>query len=148
MVRNFLLTFVFSQTTIEGKVTDKETGEELIGANIILKKNGVYVQGASADLDGNYSIRIDPGTYDLEVSYTGFPKQEIKGVLASAGSATKVDVQMEQGTGIIGTEVLVKAYKIPLIKQDETTSGGAVTSEQIRNFLNLKSNNFKLSQVV
>jgi len=141
MVRNFLLTlsllfvasFAFSQTTIEGKITDKESGEELIGANIVIKKNGNYVQGASADLDGNYSINVDPGTYDLEVTYTGYPKQEINGVLASAGSATKVDIQMDQGLGVQGVEVVVKEYRIPLIKQDETTSGGAVTGEQIRN---------------
>ncbi len=141
MVRNFLLTLsllfvaslTFAQTTLTGKVTDGESGEELIGANIVVKKNGNFIQGETTDIDGNYSIRVDPGTYDVEVSYTGYPTQKIEGVLASAGVATKVDVQMTIGTGIVTEEIVVTGYKVPLIKQDETETGQTVTSEQIRN---------------
>ena len=140
MVRNFLLTLsllfvasiTFAQTTIEGKITDGETGEELIGASVIVKKNGVYIQGESADIDGNFSIRVDPGKYDIEVSYTGYPTQRIEGIVANADQATRVDVQLKQGSTIID-EIEIVAYKVPLIKQDETTAGGTVTSEQIRN---------------
>ena len=141
MVRNFLLTlslllvasFTFAQTSIAGKISDKDTGEEMIAANIIVSKNGVFIQGETTDIDGNYSIRVDPGTYDIEVSYTGYPTQKITGVVANAGQATKVNVQLSVGAGNIMEEVVVTGYKVPLIKQDETTTGKTVTSEQIRN---------------
>ncbi|HFB99568.1 MAG TPA: TonB-dependent receptor, partial [Phaeodactylibacter sp.] len=105
MVRNFLLTlslllvasFTFAQTSMTGKVTDKSTGEELIGANIIVTKGGTFIQGESTDIDGNFSIKVDPGSYDMEVSYTGYAPQKIAGIVASAGQATKVDFQMSSG---------------------------------------------------
>jgi len=139
MVRNFLLTlslllvasFTFAQTSITGKVSDKETGEDMISANIVVSKNGVFIQGETTDIDGNYSMRIDPGTYDMEISYTGYATQQITGIVANAGQATKVDVQISSGTII--TEIVVTGYKVPLIKQDETSTGTTVTSEQIRN---------------
>ena len=141
MVRNFLLTLsllfvaslTFAQTTLTGKVTDGESGEELIGANIVVKKKGTFIQGETTDIDGNFSIRVDPGTYDVEVSYTGYPTQLIEGVLAPAGASTKVDVQMKIGTGILAKEIIVTGYKVPLIKQDETDQGRTVTSDQIKN---------------
>jgi len=141
MVRNFLLTlsllfvasFVFAQTTLTGKITDAESGEELIGANIVVKKNGNFIQGETTDIDGNYSIRVDPGTYVVEISYTGYPTQKVEGVLAAAGVATKVDVQMTIGQGQIIDEIVITGYKVPLIKQDETETGQTVTSEQIKN---------------
>ena len=141
MVRNFLLTLslllvaslTFAQTSITGKISDKDTGEDMIAANIIVKKNGVFIQGETTDIDGNYSIRLDPGTYDIEVSYTGYPTQQITGVVANAGQATKVDVQLSVGTGNVLDDIVVTGYKVPLIKQDETSTGTTVTSEQIKN---------------
>jgi hypothetical protein len=50
----FISSVVFSQTgTLRGKITDAETGEELIGAAVLVE--GTF-QGSSADLDGNYSF--------------------------------------------------------------------------------------------
>jgi len=124
---------LLAQTTIEGKITDKETGEELIGANVIVKKNGVYVNGASADLDGNFSLNVDPNTYDVEVTYTGFIKKIIKGVPAIIGQATKVDVQLTSGEAVEYLPIGCGGWILPLNKQDETSSGETKTSEQIRN---------------
>ncbi|MEM6966467.1 MAG: carboxypeptidase regulatory-like domain-containing protein, partial [Bacteroidota bacterium] len=141
MVRNFLLTFslllvaslTFAQTTLTGKVADADSGEELIGASVQVYRNGAFVIGDATDIDGNYSLRVDPGNYDVEVSYTGYPTQKIEGVVAIADQATKVDIQMQTGTGVVIDEIVVTGYKVPLIKQDETSTGGTVTSEQIRN---------------
>ena len=51
-------------TSLAGKITDGETEEELIGANITMYRGGVLITGASTDFTGNYSINVDPGTYD------------------------------------------------------------------------------------
>ncbi|MFT6319973.1 MAG: Ca-activated chloride channel family protein [Granulosicoccus sp.] len=123
--------FAFSQTSISGKVTVAETGEEIIAANIIVSQNGNFVQGETTDIDGNYSIRVAPGTYDLAFSYTGFASQKITNIIANPGKNTHVNVRLTSGVQL--DEVVVTGYKAPLIKQDATSTGGTVTSEQIRN---------------
>ena len=123
---------IHSQTSITGKVTDEDTGEEMIAANIVVSKAGVFVTGETTDIDGNYSIRVEPGTYDVKITYTGYVDHLVKGVIAKAGYATKVDVQIGTG-GVTLDEVVVKSYKVPLIKMDETSTGVTVTSEHIRN---------------
>jgi len=130
----FMLSFVLgmSQTSLQGTVSDEETKEPILFCNVVLYKNDVLIKGAETDLDGNYSFyNIDPGTYDLEVSYVGFNPQRVRGIVVFAGKTNKVDIELTQG--LVLTEVVVSDYKIPLVEQDNTTSGGIVTGEQIRN---------------
>ncbi|GAB4298153.1 MAG: TonB-dependent receptor [Ignavibacteriaceae bacterium] len=70
----FLIAFtysVFAQTyTISGVVTNAESGEKLVGANVYIK---VLSTGAVTNADGVYEIpNIPKGTYELTVSYVGF----------------------------------------------------------------------------
>ncbi len=143
MARYFLLSLVFAlvstatfaQTSIAGKVTDADSGEELIAANVTLYKEGVLITGVATDFEGNYSINTDPGTYDVEISYIGYPTNRINGVIVNAGQANKLDVQLGAGdSGINLDEIVVTDYKVPLIEQDNTSSGATVTSEDIRKF--------------
>lgn len=121
---------VYGQTSLAGSVTD-ESGEPAMFANVALYRNGVLVTGATTDLDGNYNIsNLDPGTYDLEVSLIGFQTQRINGILLRAGQVNPVNVILSEGV-VLG-DVVVTDYKVPLIEQDNTTSGGTITSEQIR----------------
>ena len=75
----------FTQTSLGGKVTDGFTDEELIAANICIFRNGVMITGIATDFDGNYSINIDPGNYDVEVSYIGYATSRVEGVVVSQG---------------------------------------------------------------
>lgn len=60
--------------TLEGDVVD-ENKLPLIGATILIKDIG---KGTITDLDGHYILEgISPGSYTLEISYTGFTTQEI-----------------------------------------------------------------------
>lgn len=66
----------FAQTNgeIKGNVKDANTGETVVGASII------YGEGKAAitDIDGNYSIKVDSGQYNLFVTYIGYDSQKIK----------------------------------------------------------------------
>ena len=66
--------FAFAQRTITGVVTDAETGESLIGANVLVLGTS---SGTVTDLDGNYSIELPDGSTQLEFSYTGFKSGHI-----------------------------------------------------------------------
>jgi len=121
---------LFAQTSVGGKVID-DNGEAVLFGNVALYKNGVLVSGGTTDIDGNYNLgNIDPGTYDVEFSYTGYQTQRIAGVIVYAGKANKLDATLS--SGVVLQEVVVVDYKVPLIEQDNTTQGGTVTSEQIR----------------
>ena len=139
MARYLLLTFslllfgvsaTVAQTSLRGKITDKESGEPVIFANVVLNKNGVFITGGETDFDGNFSItNIDPGVYDVEVSQIEYSSQTITGVQVTAGKANTLDVEMYVGQTL--DEVIVIGYTVPLIEQDNTTQGGTVTAEQI-----------------
>jgi outer membrane receptor protein involved in Fe transport len=123
---------LWGQTSLAGKVTDEESGEPISFGTVALYKNGVLITGTETDLDGNYSIsNIDPGTYDVEASFTGYSAVRMTSVQVLAGKANRLDFQIS--SGILMDEIVVKEYKVPLIQQDNTTSGGVVTGEQIRN---------------
>jgi len=59
-----------NKNSIYGKITDKFSGEPLIGTNIFLEGTAI---GAASDLDGNYLIsNIPPNTYNVKVTYLGY----------------------------------------------------------------------------
>ncbi len=124
---------VFSQTGITGKVIDEDTRDEMIAANVIVSKNGVFVQGETTDIDGNYKIRLDPGIYEVEVSYTGYPTKKLADIVVNAGELKKLDVKMKIEDGIIYCYFGYEGYLIPLIKHDETSTGQTLRDEKIKN---------------
>ncbi len=131
---SFISAVAFTQTStsLGGKVTDEETGEAIAFGSVVLFKNGVLITGELTDENGNYLFsNIDPGTYDLEASYTGYSTKRITSVQILAGRSNKADVKL--AAGIMLGEVVVTEYKVPLVQQDNTTSGGVITSDQIRN---------------
>ncbi len=140
MIRRLLLISIFTsfglaawaQSSLEGKVVDNTNGDALIFANVVLFQNGNLIQGTQTDLDGNYVFsNIDPGNYDVEAIYTGYPTQRQTGVVILAGKAIRLDFKLDNGLMLDIVEI--KAYKVPLIEQDNTTQGGIKTAEQIRN---------------
>ena len=73
-----ILKFGQTQGSIRGKVMDKETGENVVGAIVQIKQTG---QAFTTDLDGNFVLRnVEPGLYDVECSYLGFGTQRVLGV--------------------------------------------------------------------
>jgi hypothetical protein len=123
----------FAQTgELQGKITDEKTGKIVELANIAAYENGVLKTGAQADFDGFYSIKpIKPGKYDIEVSYIGYGTQRIEGVLVNTDKITFLDVKIKPLGGINIDVVTISVYKVPLLEQDKTSSGGTVTKEEI-----------------
>ncbi len=124
----------YGQTSLSGKVTDEESGENIVFGTVALYQNEVLRNVTETDDFGNYSFsNIDPGTYDVEASYTGYQPKRVTNVKVLAGKANKLDLTISTGGGIILDEVVVVDYAVPLVEQDNTTSGTTLTSEQIRN---------------
>jgi len=69
----FLFLFVSVLTnaqkvTVSGKIVDKNQ-KILVGATVLVKETN---QGLSSDLDGNFSFRLNKGSFTIQVSYIGF----------------------------------------------------------------------------
>ena len=91
-VKNFvLLVFLLGMTittfaqkgSISGNISDAEG--PLIGATVLVKGTGI---GTSTDIDGNFTININPGTYDFEASYIGYGSQIIEVTVSEGGVGT------------------------------------------------------------
>ncbi|RMF06814.1 MAG: TonB-dependent receptor [Candidatus Neomarinimicrobiota bacterium] len=113
---------------IAGSVTDAQTGEPLIGANVQVM--GLYL-GAATDPDGRYTIlSVPPGTYDLMVTMIGYKDTKITDVRVEIDLTTQIDVRMEVEV-LEGESVTVVAQK-SVVKVDVAASQTSVTSDDIR----------------
>lgn len=134
---------LFAQTTgsLQGKVIDVGNDEGLPFANVVLEKDGVQASGTQTDFDGNYNFsNVSAGTYDVLVSYVGFPTVRTEGVVIKLGQVVRFDIEMEEGTDVFGKdstgktqEIIVRGYRIPLIEQDATSGGQTLGAEDIKN---------------
>lgn len=116
--------------SLKGKITDKKSGEPLPFVNVVVENRGTQVSGGATDFDGNYFIKpIDPGTYDVIVSYVGYQPYKQTGVVVSSNKITFLDIQLNAGVELKEFEVV--QYTVPLIDRDGGASGGTVTREDI-----------------
>lgn len=91
--------------SVSGTVKESGTGEELIGANVVIKGT---LKGAATDIEGKFSIRgIDPGEQILVVSYLGFISKEVP-VLIPEDQNIEVDINLDW-LGVEGEEVTITA---------------------------------------
>ncbi len=117
---------------LQGKVTDPDLGEGLPFATVSVTVNGSLV-GAQTDFDGFYSIKpLPPGKYDLTVQYVGYQTSLTKDVIVEADKITILDIDLATESEMLD-EIVVKEYKVPLLKADQTSVGSTVTKEQIDN---------------
>ena len=88
------------KTKLNGTVVD-ETGEAIIGANVIVKGT---TNGCTTDLDGHFTLDVDHLPATLMVSYIGYTRQEIK-----VTSAKTIKVEMAPDNNLMD-EVVITGY--------------------------------------
>ena len=114
---------------IAGKVVDRETGEPLIGANVIIVGTSL---GDATDLDGNFVILNVPiGKHVLKASYVGYKDITIKNVLVSSNRTTDVNFRLPSEAFKVEEVVIVR--KRPLVEKNVTNSTTTKTQEDIEN---------------
>jgi TonB-dependent receptor len=104
--------------SVKGTVKDSETGEELIGATIILKENPG--KGVVSGLDGSFSIEVISGSCTLICSYLGYKTAEY----SIQNAASELTVLLEPVYSEID-EVVVYA------QTDNNTETGARNIERL-----------------
>jgi TonB-linked SusC/RagA family outer membrane protein len=91
---------LLAQQSISGTVTDAETGESLIGANVRITGTS---QGTVTDFNGQYTIQVSDTARVLEFSYTGYSKKNI-----DIAGRTVIDVALSAGQVL--EEVVIVGY--------------------------------------
>ena len=131
--------YCFSQTglgTIKGTVTDGDSKQPIPFCKVILIQNGNIKGGANTDFDGKFQINsVSAGEYDVEVrnETEGYQPTALTGVIVSSDKITFLDdLKITKAKDVQQIEeVVVVAYKVPLIDKDGGASGATVTREDI-----------------
>jgi len=120
---------LYGQTSgkISGRIIEKETGEPLVGANVIITQTQA---GTSADEEGYFNlINVSPGKYSVRVMMIGYESITIENVVVSVNRTTSLDVEMKMGV-IESKEVIIYASKLSR-KKDQTSTVKNISSEEI-----------------
>lgn len=139
LIAFFLLSSILASAQkgiIRGKITDAETGESLIGATVVIEGT---TKGASADLDGNYSIEnLDPGTYTIVCQFISYEAKKLPGVAVAAGEVTIQNIAMGSSAIDLGLDIEITAranrqsenYLLSVQKKSASVMDG-VSAQQI-----------------
>lgn len=126
IVSSFLLAGTSGK--ISGIVKDGQTGEPLVGANILLTGT---TYGASTDIDGRFFIiNIPPGNYSARASMLGYASVTKTGVRVDIDQTTELNFTISQ-EAVQGQEVVIVAER-PVVQKDVASSRVNITDKQIQ----------------
>ena len=72
----------------EGIVKNKESGETLIGAHVVLKNDRSF--GTVTNVNGEYSLPLKPGRYTFLISYTNMQNDTLSVSIKAGETVYKV----------------------------------------------------------
>ncbi len=130
-MKNLLLTitillcslYSFAQKgTIRGTLIDDVNGEPLLGATVLIVGTNT---GAITDLDGQYSIEIDPGTYELQFSYISYKTIKLTGIVVKANEVKIIE-------NITLSEDLLETAEVVVVAEAIRTNEAGIISMKLK----------------
>jgi outer membrane receptor protein involved in Fe transport len=113
---------------ISGIIRDSNTGDPLVGANVILESTTL---GAATDSQGFYSIiNIPPGNYTLKFTMMGYTGYIVENVRVKIDLTTTIHADLSQSVIEAGETVTIVAER-PLVQMDLTSSLSSVSADEI-----------------
>lgn len=128
----FLQMALAQKGSISGVITDKETGEPLIAANVTLSGSALKTAtGSATDLEGRYLIHNLPaGRYQLKVNYIGYEFIE-KRIKLRAGEQLKLNIALAREAIQLDTYVVTASRRRERI-EDAPAAISVITQKDIR----------------
>jgi hypothetical protein len=106
---------LFAQSfNISGYISDKKSGETLIGATVVNKANKQI--GVSANTYGYYSLNLPKGNYELLFTYIGYQDQSIS---VNLTESKKLNVIMSENSLQLNEVVISASRENSRIKQSQ-----------------------------
>jgi len=114
--------YLFAQSTINGKVTDSKTLEPLAEVSVTVKNTTI---GTSTDSEGFYSLKIPEKGEVLVFSFIGMIGREVE-----IGQQNEINIALSQDTLLVD-EVVITAIGIPREKKALGYSVQELSSQEI-----------------
>ena len=119
------LTAKAQQVKLSGNVTEQGSKIPLLGVNVLVEGQG---GGTVTDANGNYSLLLAPGNYQIRFSYVGYQSVSRKVQLPSD---QKLDVQLEVAAGML-EQVVVTAGRFEQRLSEVTVSMEVIKPELLQ----------------
>jgi len=120
---------LYSQITgkIKGKVTDAQSNEAIIGANVIVAGTSM---GNATNVDGEFVIlNVPAGVYSIKASYIGYQAVTITNVEVLSGKTTEANFKLTaEGVEVKTVEIVGER---PLVQKDQATTSRFATQEDL-----------------
>ncbi len=116
---------------IRGKISDKQSGEALIGATVVVVGTSL---GAAANIEGDYVIlNVPAGKYELQGNFVGYQSQRIGNIQVSSDLTTEVNFVMTALTGGVALDEIVVQRERELVNKNATNAVRIQTQEDVKN---------------
>lgn len=141
-----ITTISFAQNNkqnIRGIIMDKLTQAPLNGVTILLNNNKKSV---ITDTNGVYTINeLNPGRYDVKVSYNGFKDAYIPNIVVTSGKETILDISLEEDFKNLKEVVVKSSNKSSSINKMATVSARTFSMEEVNRYAGGRSDPARLA---
>ncbi len=116
---------------IRGKVIDAKTKKPMDFVSVSIYLNGVLKASTLTDDEGGYVVKtLQPGEYEVKVTYLNYRNSVVTGVDVSSDNITFQNINMESNEGGQVLKDFVVERKKPLV-DPEGKGGGTVTAKEV-----------------
>ena len=133
----FSFTAVFAQTgTLIGKVSSSANNEVITGVAIF---NAAKKISLISDVEGRFSIKLAPGTYELTFSMTGYKTKTISEIVIVAGQTNELNIVLADQKKELDEVVVTasparreSANAVLSMQKNNTSVSDGISSESIK----------------
>src|SRR5215471_17049694 len=98
---------IFAQFTVSGKVTDSATKEPLPGASVFCQNTTL---GTGTNKDGEFSLSLKSGGYELVITYTGYQTKQIR---VTEGQTAPLEIVLVKEEKSLGEVIIKSSNEVP-----------------------------------
>jgi len=131
--------------TIRGTVIDKQSQATIPGVNILIIGSDP-IKGSITDIDGHFKLNdINPGRYDLKVTYLGYKEIVLPSVVVTAGKEVVLDIALEENVNSLKEIVVSGTKKNETNNEMTTTSARSFSMEEVNRYAGGRSDPSRLA---
>ena len=149
IVLSLIATLTFAQNNkqnIRGVIVDKLAQYPIYGATIQL----INVQKTTiSDTNGIYTFsEVNPGRYDLKITYSGYKESLIPNIIVVSGKETILDITLEEDFKSLKDVIVKSSNKSSSINKMATVSARTFSIEEVNRYAGGRSDPAALQQIL
>src|SRR5689334_3413940 len=92
------------QGTLTGTVTDQLDGAGIPGATVFITGS---TKATASDVNGKYMLKLEPGTYNIRVSYISYKAADYQNIRIEPNKVTTLNISIQEDTKTLETVTIV-----------------------------------------